>query len=91
MKETRIEVLATEGRSVTAITSEPERSRLPWLFVYAPGAGSNVHDPFGTYWSVIRLPSNTGTAGRRISPSAAQSTWSTFGSVRIDPSPGWYD
>jgi len=36
-----------DGRSVTAVRTPAEGSRSSWLFVYAPGAGSNVHDPFG--------------------------------------------
>jgi len=34
--------------SVTAIRSLPEGREPDCLFVYAPGAGSNVHDPFGS-------------------------------------------
>jgi predicted alpha/beta-hydrolase family hydrolase len=34
--------------SVTAIESLPETPG-EWQFVYAPGAGSNVHDPFGSF------------------------------------------
>ena len=37
------------GRSVTGVRTEAERTGRDWLFVYAPGAGSNVHDPFGVY------------------------------------------
>jgi hypothetical protein len=37
-----------EGVSVTVIRHEPEGDA-GWTFIYAPGAGSNVHDPFGTY------------------------------------------
>ena len=39
-----------------------------------------------TVCSVSRSPSNTGTAGRRSSPSAVQSTWNVFGVVGIVPS-----
>ena len=38
-----------DGRSVTAVRTQAERTSRDWLFVYAPGAGSNVHDPFGVY------------------------------------------
>ncbi|MBI2911810.1 MAG: dienelactone hydrolase family protein, partial [Chloroflexi bacterium] len=37
------------GRSVSAICLEPAAAAGQWLLFYAPGAGSNVHDPFGTY------------------------------------------
>lgn len=46
-RELRIEV---PGRgSVSAIATAPEGDNADWTFAYAPGAGSNVHDPFGTY------------------------------------------
>lgn len=34
--------------SVTAIRADPEGDS-GWQFIYAPGAGSNVHDQFGTF------------------------------------------
>jgi predicted alpha/beta-hydrolase family hydrolase len=34
--------------AITAIATEPTGDS-GWQFMYAPGAGSNVHDPFGTY------------------------------------------
>ena len=36
-------------RTVTALMTQPEGESSGWLFVYAPGAGSNVHDPFGAH------------------------------------------
>ena len=33
--------------SVSAVRTVARSAR--WTFVYAPGAGSNIHDPFGTY------------------------------------------
>lgn len=44
---TRIQV--PERGEVTAIRTAPESSPNGWLFIYAPGAGSNVHDPFGAH------------------------------------------
>ena len=38
-----------DGRSVTGVRTEAETAGRDWLLVYAPGAGSNVHDPFGVY------------------------------------------
>lgn len=49
MTETAIEIGVSDGRSVTAIRTEPDGAQRGWLFLYAPGAGSNVHDPFGRY------------------------------------------
>jgi predicted alpha/beta-hydrolase family hydrolase len=37
--------------SITAIETPPEGKSARWTFVYAPGAGSNVHDPFGAFAS----------------------------------------
>jgi uncharacterized protein len=34
---------------VTVLDTSPEGEPAGWTFVYAPGAGSNVHDPFGTF------------------------------------------
>ncbi len=34
---------------ITALESLPEGNSADWTFIYAPGAGSNVHDPFGTF------------------------------------------
>ena len=42
----RIEV--RPGVSITAVRVEPAGDA-GWLFIYAPGAGSDVHDPFGAY------------------------------------------
>ena len=33
---------------VTALQEIPAGGDPDWLFIYAPGAGSNIHDPFGT-------------------------------------------
>jgi uncharacterized protein len=37
-----------DGRSVTALWTPADGSSR-WTFVYAPGAGSNVHDPFAAF------------------------------------------
>ena len=34
---------------ITVLDTPPEGEPAGWTFVYAPGAGSNVHDPFGTF------------------------------------------
>ena len=48
MEET-IRIDVTDDRSVTAIQTLVEGSQTKWMFIYAPGAGSNIHDPFGSY------------------------------------------
>lgn len=40
---------ATGGGSVSGRWTGPEGDRSPWTVVYAPGAGSNLHDPFGRF------------------------------------------
>jgi len=52
-----------DGISVTIIRHEPEGDA-GWTFIYAPGAGSNVHDPFGTY--ACRELSSRGVSGVRM-------------------------
>ncbi len=48
MTETTLTIPISDGVAVTAIRDEPQ-SAAGWTFIYAPGAGSNVHDPFGSY------------------------------------------
>ncbi len=38
-----------DGRSVTAVLSRAQSLDSGWTFIYAPGAGSNIDDPFGVY------------------------------------------
>ena len=38
-----------DDRSVTAVLSRAQGSDTGWTFIYAPGAGSNIDDPFGVY------------------------------------------
>jgi predicted alpha/beta-hydrolase family hydrolase len=45
VSETTLSITVGEG-AVTAIASEPEKPGRA-TFLYTPGAGSNVHDPFG--------------------------------------------
>ena len=40
-----------DGVEVTAIRNVPDGGTLKGLLVYAPGAGSNINDPFGAYLS----------------------------------------
>lgn len=44
-----VNITVDEKRSVTAAVVEPDGAAKDVVFVYAPGAGSNVHDPFGRY------------------------------------------
>lgn len=38
-----------DDRSVTAVLSRAQGDDTGWTFIYAPGAGSNIDDPFGDY------------------------------------------
>ena len=49
MAEQELRVSVTSEISVTAISTPPRAASRGWLFAYAPGAGSNVHDSFGRY------------------------------------------
>lgn len=47
-EETTLSIAVPGGNNVTAIATKPVAPN-DWTLVYAPGAGSNVHDPFGRY------------------------------------------
>jgi uncharacterized protein len=50
MPEQTISISLPEGDSVTGTWSTPpDATQGGWVFGYAPGAGSNINDPFGTY------------------------------------------
>jgi predicted alpha/beta-hydrolase family hydrolase len=48
MAEEQLAIALPGGGSLTAIRTPAARSAR-WLLLYAPGAGSNVHDPFGRF------------------------------------------
>lgn len=48
MSERKLQIEVRAGASITAISTEPA-GHAGWTFIYAPGAASNLHDPFGTY------------------------------------------
>ena len=43
---------SSQVAGVTVVRSMPEDRAPSWCFVYAPGAGSSIRDPFGAYASV---------------------------------------
>jgi predicted alpha/beta-hydrolase family hydrolase len=83
-QELRIEV---PGRgSVSAIATAPEGDPTGWTFAYAPGAGSNVQDPFGEYacralagrgFACVRFQFPYQEAGKRgpDRPQVLEDTW----------------
>lgn len=48
MPEQKLKIEVEGSGKISAVRSEPTK-RGKWTFVYAPGAGSNINDPFGTY------------------------------------------
>ena len=49
MKQERLQIPLADGPTITAIQTSPDKEESGEVFVYAPGAGSNLHDPFGVY------------------------------------------
>jgi predicted alpha/beta-hydrolase family hydrolase len=49
MAEEQLQITVDEKRAITAIQTVPENGARDAVFIYAPGAGSNMHDPFGRY------------------------------------------
>jgi predicted alpha/beta-hydrolase family hydrolase len=47
MPDETLRIAITEASAVTAVRTPAKAAR--WTFVYAPGAGSNIHDPFGAH------------------------------------------
>ena len=51
MDEETFQVSVRPETSVTAVRTMPDTEPAIGLFIYAPGAGSNINDPFGSYLS----------------------------------------
>lgn len=49
MSEATLKIEVPGAGPVTAIETVAAADLIGWTFVYAPGAGSSVHDPFGTF------------------------------------------
>ncbi|MBI2964727.1 MAG: dienelactone hydrolase family protein [Chloroflexi bacterium] len=47
MAEETFRIQMDGSQSVTATRVRPDGEPAGWTFIYAPGAGSNIHDPFG--------------------------------------------
>ncbi len=74
MTDRALTVAHASGRTVTALYTEPAGDA-GWTFVYAPGAGSNIHDPFGVHVArelsargiaVVRFQFPYQEAGKRV-------------------------
>jgi len=86
MNEETIQVSVRPDVSVTAIRTIPDAQPARSLFIYAPGAGSNINDPFGSYLSqrlvqtgfaCVRFQFPYMEAGKRRpdSPALLEETW----------------
>ena len=47
MPDEPLRIAITDAVSISAVRTPAKDAR--WTFIYAPGAGSNIHDPFGAY------------------------------------------
>ena len=86
MREESFLIEVHEGLSVTAVRTQPDSSAAKRMFLYAPGAGSNIGDPFGGYLNHRLAESGIATlrfqfpymeAGKRRpdSPRLLEETW----------------
>jgi len=86
MTEENFMIQVQEGLPVSAVRTQPDGGATKGLFVYAPGAGSNIDDPFGGYLSGRLAESGIATlrfqfpymdAGRRRPdpPRLLEETW----------------
>lgn len=75
-----------EGVAVTAIRTAPEQALSDLVVVYAPGAGSNLRDPFGRYLAAylsergyeawrFQFPYSERGKGAPDPPAVLQATW----------------
>ena len=86
MDEETFQVHVRPEMSVTAVRAVPDTEPPQGLFIYSPGAGSNINDPFGSYLSrrlvqagfaSVRFQFPYMEAGKRRpdSPSLLEETW----------------
>ena len=81
-----IRVPVSEQQTVTVLRDVPASGHYDWLVIYAPGAGSNIHDPFGARlcrsltdqgFATVRLqfPYMEEKRGRPDRPKVLETTW----------------
>ncbi len=86
MAEKKLEIKVPGSSSVTAVRADATSRSARWIFAYAPGAGSNIDDPFGIYASkalasrgvsVVRIQFPYMEAGKRSPdrPAVLEATW----------------
>ena len=64
MNEETIQFNISEGQTVSGIRTTLDTGPASWMFLYAPGAGSNINDAFGRY--VCRQLAEQGIASCRF-------------------------
>src|ERR1700730_15467138 len=85
MAESSLKVNVGEGRAVSVLRTEREAPG-DWTFIYAPGAGSNLKDPFGAFLAgqvlsagvaLVRsqFPYSEGGRSNPDRPPVLESTW----------------
>ena len=86
MTEEKLLIQVQADLAVTAIRTLPDSLNAKGVFVYAPGAGSNINDPFGGYLSHrlmesgfaalrIQFPYMEAGKGRPDSPRLLEESW----------------
>jgi predicted alpha/beta-hydrolase family hydrolase len=80
MSEEALQIAVSGHGSVKAVRTLPDYGASGWIFIYAPGAGSNIHDPFGVY--VCRSLAERGSTALRF-----QFPYAEAGRRRPDPPP----
>ena len=63
MPEKTLRIDVPDARTISAIRTAPAKTG-GWTFIYAPGAGANVHDPFGV--AACRALAERGVTGVRF-------------------------
>ena len=96
LSEETLQVPLSGERLITAVRTPAEGSPSGWHFIYAPGAGSSIHDPFGVYLcrqlagrgiGAVRFQFPYQEAGKRRldSPKVLEETWrNVIDAVRQD-------
>ena len=94
MPDKTLRIATTDAVSVSAVRTPAKDAR--WTFIYAPGAGSNIHDPFGAYAAkalasrgvtTVRFQFPYMEAGKRgpDRPPVLEATWRAVIDVVRDP------
>jgi predicted alpha/beta-hydrolase family hydrolase len=97
MPEETFAIALANGQAVTAVRTQPEGKTVA-IVGYAPGAGSNVHDPFGRYLahrlaehgiSTVRIqfPYMEARKRRPDPPALLEATWRAAIEAMRDESP----